>query len=193
MNVRESFFNKRKQYKKLLRQKEKQYREEIVNRLNTSNRHNAKEYWGIVDELKELNSSASQKCTSSLVSTDNWYNHFKNLLFKTENPEEQAQSIEIGHAIKELKVTEKVESSSNDLNAEITNKEIRDAILSLKNNKSCGLDMVKNEMLKASLSSCINTINKMFNKILLEGEFPKSWNRGYIVPLHKSGNARDPK
>ena len=32
----------------------------------------------------------------------------------------------------------------------------------------------------------------MFNKILLEGEFPKSWNRGYIVPLHKSGNARDP-
>ena len=52
--------------------------------------------------------------------------------------------------------------------------------------------MVKDEMLKASLSSCINTINKMFNKILLEGEFPKSWNRGYIVPLHKSGNARDP-
>ena len=32
----------------------------------------------------------------------------------------------------------------------------------------------------------------MFNTILLEGEFPKSWNRGYIVPLHKSGNARDP-
>ena len=138
---------------------------------------------GIVDELKELNSSASQKCTSALVSSDNWYNHFKNLLFKTENPEEQAQSIEIGHAIKGLKETEKVESSTNGLNAEITNKEIRDAILSLKNNKSCGLDMVKNEMLKASLSSCLNTINKMFNKILLEGEFPKSWNRGYIVPL----------
>ena len=96
------------------------------NRLNTSDRHNTKEYWGIVDELKELNSSASQKCTSSLVSSENWYNHFKNLLFKTENPEEQAQSLE----------TEKVEYSTNGLNAEITNKEIRDAILSLKNNKS---------------------------------------------------------
>ena len=32
----------------------------------------------------------------------------------------------------------------------------------------------------------------MFNKILSEDIFQKSWSKGFIVPLHKSGNGRNP-
>ena len=60
------------------------------------------------------------------------------------------------------------------MNNEITDEEIIAAIRSLKTNKSCGLDMIKNEMLKASMSSCVPIFNKLFNKILNEGTFPKN-------------------
>ena len=78
------------------------------------------------------------------------------------------------------------------MNNEITDEEIIAAIRSLKTNKSYGLDMIKNEMLKASMSSCVPIFNKLFNKILNEGTFPKNWSQGYIVPLHKAGDGRDP-
>ena len=139
-----------------------------------------------------MNCASSPKYTSSLVSTDEWYKHFKNLLFKNESPDELTQTLKLRDQIRELKLNHEAASSECGLNKDISDSEIKSAILSLKNKKSCGLDMVKNEMLKLSMTTCISTINKIFNKILSEGTFPKSWNKGYIVPLHKTGNGRDP-
>ena len=190
VNARESFFRQRKQYKKLMKYKEKHYKSQIIDKLNTLNSKCTNEYWDIVDELKDLNSSTEKKCPASMVSSDKWHNHFKTLLYKSETSHELAESLRI------RQLTEELESNENhlthSLNNEISTAEIKAAIRLLKNKKACGLDMIRNEMLKASMSSCIPVIHKLFNKILNEGTFPDTWNKGYIVPLHKSGDGHDP-
>ena len=118
------FFRQRKQYKKVLKYKEKQYRKQIIDKLNEGDIHNAKEYWGIVDELKELNCASSPKYTSSLVSTDEWYKHFKNLLFKNESPDELTQTLKLRDQIRELKLNHEAASSECGLNKDISDSEI---------------------------------------------------------------------
>ena len=63
---------------------------------------------------------------------------------------------------------------------------------SLKNNKSCGFDTISNEMLKASQSYLLDSLHKVFNKVLITGVYPKLWAKGYIVPIFKCGSKDDP-
>ena len=64
-------------------------------------------------------------------------------------------------------------------------KEVLLAVKNLKNNKACGLDGIKNEMLKHSTSYILPCIVKLFNLILSSGVCPMKWKTGYIKPLYK--------
>ena len=78
----------------------------------------------------------------------------------------------------------------SDLDILITSKEVLSPIKSLKNNKSCGLDGIKNEMLKHSQLHMLPCIVKLFNLILSSGSYPSKWKIGYIKPLYK-GDVRN--
>ena len=65
-------------------------------------------------------------------------------------------------------------------------KEILDAIETLKNNKS-KLGPVSNEMLKCNPKAIIKTLCSLFNYILKSKTFPEIWNLSLIKPIHKSG------
>lgn len=47
-------------------------------------------------------------------------------------------------------------------------------------------------MLKYSQCCLLNSFSKLFNAVLTAGNFPKSWSKGFIVPLFKNGHKGDP-
>ena len=79
----------------------------------------------------------------------------------------------------------------NDLSFKISNEEITKAINNLKNGKACGIDLISNEMLKASSSLLLPTLNNFFNMILISGHYPSAWSCSWLRPLHKGGDRTD--
>ena len=97
--------------------------------------------------------------------------------------------VSVKHLIKYTQIQEHI---FNELDNKITIKEISKAISSLKNNKAGGFDSVLNEMLKYGQCYLLNSFSKLFNAVLTTGNFPKSWAKGFIVPLFKNGHKGDP-
>ena len=76
----------------------------------------------------------------------------------------------------------------NELDYIISEEEIIKAIQDLKNNKAAGFDIIINELLKCGQSVLVKPLSKLFNIILSSGEYPSQWSKGYIHPIHKSGD-----
>ena len=87
----------------------------------------------------------------------------------TEDPDQTHKSEEHfnDEYIKSLK-----RESNEDLDKEITEKEVQWLIILFRNNKTCGFDKTFNEYLKYGTENIINLIVKIFNVILLKGIFP---------------------
>ena len=47
-------------------------------------------------------------------------------------------------------------------------------------------------MLKCGQSVLVKTLSKLFNIILSSDEYPSQWSKGYIHPIHKSGEQDNP-
>ena len=73
-----------------------------------------------------------------------------------------------------------------------TEKEVIEAINSLKNNKSPGPDGYINEMFKHGKYYLLKPITKLFNIILRTNKIPQSWKHGFLTVIYKSGDAQDP-
>ena len=56
----------------------------------------------------------------------------------------------------------------------IKDKEIQSSISKLKNNKSSGLDSIRNEMIKSGANILLPCLNKLFNLIFSSGCYPSS-------------------
>ena len=81
------------------------------------------------------------KASSSKIDTNEWHDHFKNL-FKNNNSEEN---------VKDVSQFDILEEPEHYLNEYITEEEVQKAIRKLKSGKSCGLDGIAAEMLKAGV------------------------------------------
>ena len=69
------------------------------------------------------------------------------------------------------------------LDSLITDREISEAIMHLKNGKSAGMDHPVVEMFKSSQSLIMPFLNKCFNRLLETGIFPTSWSKSIIIPI----------
>ena len=78
------------------------------------------------------------------------------------------------------------------LDCSISSSEISKACNKLKNNKSCGVDSILNEMLKYGQCALLHGIEKLFNLILSSGIYPSVWSSGHIIQIFKSGDPTDP-
>ncbi|MCG8110258.1 MAG: reverse transcriptase family protein, partial [Candidatus Thiodiazotropha taylori] len=86
------------------------------------------------------------------------------------------------------------ETINNEINSPITENEIIKAIRSLKNNKSPGIDEIKNEHIKSSLEYLLPIYHKLFNLIFDKGIIPESWLIGNILPIYKNkGDSHNPE
>lgn len=177
--VRGSYFSHLKLYRKTRKFKYREYRSQLINELDELKDNDPQKYWSL---LKKLGGNENNK-NDTEISSKEWLDYFKNL---GQPPDLSNPDLET-----ELNNLEK-EVIFNELDYKITEKEISDAIRSLKNNKASSFDSVLNEMLKYGQSYLLKSFYKIFNLVLTNGEFPKLWSRGFIVPLFKNGSREDP-
>ena len=136
---------------------------------------NPREYW------KLLNSNKPKDDIKA--SLEDLYNYFKNINNIEYTHDQTTQT--------PLFDTEIEHSLNEQINLPITETETTDAIKTLKNNKSSGMDNIKNEQIKASCNLMIPIYTKLFNLIFENGLIPESWSVGTIKPIYK--NKGDPK
>ena len=80
----------------------------------------------------------------------------------------------------------------NLLKSPFTIDEIKNAVKSLKINKSPVLDSVTSEMIKCTNDKIFAQITKLLNEILDSGICTKTWGYGLIEPMFKQDNKAEP-
>ena len=79
-----------------------------------------------------------------------------------------------------------------ELDKEISEKEILQAVKSLKNNKACGDDKVINEYIRSTIELFLPVFKCLFNYVLETRNIPQNWTLGNIIPINKKkGNTND--
>ena len=182
-DIRKVYYINLRHYKEMKKLKEKAYKEKLMSEIDDLHSNKSSEYWKLLDDLKK--SSASPDNIEK-ISIQEWQHYFTKLHQESKMKEHRKCQNNL-----ELEMLGKCKSF-NETDYPITEKEIKDAIKKLKNNKSTGLDKINNEMLKYSQHVLLPNIKKIFNSILCSGIYPTSWKEGYIVPIYKSGNPLDP-
>lgn len=81
-----------------------------------------------------------------------------------------------------MEILEKMEKEEifNELDYKITDLEVYDAIKSFKIGKASGFSKILNEMLKYGQNVLSPILVSLFNKMLINGYYPKLWSLGYI-------------
>ena len=182
--LRGRFFTMKRDYKKVIRNKERMYKKDLFQKLEELSERNPKGYWALLDELRDKKSKRSE-CNGP-ISADEWVQHYKKLYSIAPTTEAELNTVdqEILHFEKEQFFSE--------LDFVITEKELMNAVKKLKKGKSAGLDGITNEVIKASVPYCVKFYLKLFNSILNSGSFPVQWSKGLIVNLHKAGPRDNP-
>ena len=68
----------------------------------------------------------------------------------------------------------------------ISNQDVIDVILNLKDGKACGIDLINHKLLKESLSVLSLSLSRIFNRSLSLGKFPNKWKLANLTPIFKS-------
>ena len=63
---------------------------------------------------------------------------------------------------------------------------------SVPNSKACGLDSISVRMLKQTIPFISSILTDMFNRILVDGVFPKIWKTARVTPIFKGGDQNNP-
>ena len=181
---RQCYYKYRKVYKRKLKQEVKERREKLIEKIQRMENENPKEYWKVLEELKDIHSEKEQ--TSEMISPTQWYNHFYDLTNTEKHLDNAHRDI-----VASLQ-TNKGKKTFSSLDFSITPVEVLQAIQRLKTGKSPGCDGILNEMLKAGKYRLSPVLAKVFNMVLISGIFPDCWSLSFIVPLFKGGSKLDP-
>lgn len=145
------------------------YKFEEGRRVKNLAKANPKQFWKEIKKFTKRKSKISENLTS-----DDFFKHFSNV-FQTQSEE----NFDTGEAQNLM------------LDSPFTEQELKNVILSLKSNKSPGIDGLIGEIFKCSLDIMSPLLVKLFNVIFLQGIYPNTWSEGLITPIHKKSSLDD--
>jgi exonuclease III len=180
--LRSHFFALRKKYKKLLNYKEKSYRREILNKLDTLKSSNPSEYWKLIKCLTEDENEKTDN-----IDSNTWFSHFDKLNTCTTPVSDFQAGIE-----ENVKAVLADSDVQNVLDSDISASELFSALKGLKTNKACGPDRIINELLKTACPVLIDHMLHLCNSILHASVFPDTWRLSFLTPIFKKGDVSDP-
>ena len=122
----------------MLKIKKKRVSAKYLDQLNNLEENNLKQYWKLVSELKELESSSSSN--SDCVSAEEWIHHFSKLLHN--------KNMENGSELESFFCNMSTANTFTNLDYRITKDEIKTCISKLKSGKAVGMDRISAEMIK---------------------------------------------
>lgn len=179
---RTSYLAKCKEYKKLIKAKQRHFKNELVSKLATLAREDPNAFWST---LKNIRRNSDDRDSSNNITPSEWQQHFSKLGGTI--PEVLRENRDLLDELTLLESTRGDEIQTA-LDHPVTIREIKDIIKSLKNNKAQGDDLIANEMLKFGAPVMLPAMVKLFNIILDSGIFPTAWNKTYQVPIYKKGD-----
>ena len=181
--LRHKFFSTKKEYKRLTKRLKRNFKHEMLNKIQFTEEHNPKEFWKLVKSIKSNDPTNIQNEISPLI----WHDYFKNLNEKKVIFENSSETQFVGDyrfwAVK----------FNHILDPSISEHEVRASAKKLDNKKSSAEDVMSNEIIKIAVEVLAPYFVKLFNHVLFHGTFPHSWSEGYIIPLYKSGCRSDPE
>ena len=142
-------------------------------KLQSISKTHPKKFWKSIKKCYKKKTNSSNNIT-----VDSLFEHFNDLL----NTDQNAEDAEISNDIHD-----------EDLDLEITEEEVRKAILKQKNNKASGPDEISAEIIKSSIDIICPYLTKILNKLFNKSEYPGKWGLGYITPIFKGGDENDAK
>jgi hypothetical protein len=167
-----------KNYKKEINKQFRKYKEIFASKLRNLKNTQPKDYWSLLNRF-----AGGKKDIINKISTEAYFDHFKKLMHNMDSVNNSNVDIQ----------NMNINSNNIWLNEPISVDEVEDAIRKLKNNKSCGSDMILNEFIKNSCLQLITVYVKLFNVVLDTGVIPSSWTEGIIIPIFKNkGEITDP-
>ena len=167
---RQIFVSMRSKYNKIKRLAKKEFKIKEGQEMCNMAKSNPKQFW----------KSVKKKLSSSKIQSDNLtaidlFEHFKSVY--GEEPDEMNQQTPI------------LDNTFNsDFDMEISETELKTAIFAQNNNKSTGTDRLCAELFKDSFDIVSPFLIKLYNRLFLNGEYPRLWGEGIIVPIFKGGN-----
>ena len=170
-------------YNKTKRNKERQFKTQLLGQIESLHSENPKEYWNLIDMLKD---ETCDNSPAENIKPETWVSQSESLATVDDKFVDRVS--ELQHLVEGLEN----QPVCNNLDNVIKPCEIHKAISELKNNKAVGLDSISNEMIKAAQGSLAPCFLKLFNACLSNGQYPSQWFIGYITPLHKSNDCSDP-
>lgn len=184
-NANQNYIAERKKTRKLLRNKKRNYFktkiEEIENRMWGNEQRKA---YKEIDSIRSGSKPFSNWCrdkdgnlkTTNTEVLEVWKNYFTELL-NNDNTEPYV-----------LEDNENWRNTRNNTVEEPTYEEIRESIMSLKNNKAPGEDGIPAELLKHGGEALYETIHALVLEVWRKEKIPRDWKIGIICPIFKKGD-----
>ena len=152
----------------------KKLKEARIQKLKNLKNPNPKQFWNI------LNSNDSKaNCQAPL---NDLYDYFKSV-----NEHQNGSERDFSQHDPQFDT-----ANNEELNKPIS-EPVRAAIKQLHNNKSAGLDNIKNEHIKSTSNAMIPIYTKLFNLIFDNAVIPESWSLGVIRPIYEKGDPTLPQ
>ena len=201
--LRDSLRSETKQYKKLVKSKQREYINQLFVDLDNLHSSNPKGYMDLVKSLRGGSFDKAVSDDTSFVTPCKWQEHFQSLLAPPVQTSEAGavnnmpgENIAATDSMTEDAMREFVNQNSDNFKTEIdvkfTRSEILDGISSLDNNKASSFDRITNEMLKTGKLILAAPLLQLFNSILSSTFYPLKWKSDILTPLHKSAEKNDP-
>ena len=171
-----TYITHKKIFKALCKSKRYIYEKQYISKIDSSV-NNSKEFWKYVKNMTRKPSNSPR------ITPTEWYEHFKRL-FSTDEMTNNDDASTLNNDLENDPIDE---TEDIILNSEITEEEVKCAINELKKNKSTS-GILFPQHFKLVSDALLPYIIKFFNRLLSKGEFPQSWSRSIIVPVHKKGS-----
>ena len=175
---RRNFVRLRTKYNKVKQKARSTYKYNEGMKISRLANSNPRTFW---KKLKSFNKKKQPK--PSNLSLDDLFIHFKNM-FGNDNQETDENDIN--------NQAENV-TQDEELDCNITEAELRSAVMSQNNNKSPGEDSLVAEIFKSNYDLLNPFLLKLYNKLFDSGQYPDSWANGIIAPVFKKGDLNDAK
>ena len=179
----------KEEMKKFWMKKRMQTVEQLADKTIKSN----KLFWSFVKNIKReptVFGMVDDPATGEVVEGDNIkpvVEEFLRSLFKGKFSEVQGRDVNEGDLVIDKEITETELCEEIDLEAGITEVEVKEMIDQLKNNKAEGIDRIPAEALKNGTPLLLKRMTQLFNLVKLTGVAPDCWKVGRVVLLFKAG------
>ena len=140
-----------------------------------------------------MKSCASKTTASNSVGKDQWYKHFYNVFNSFFDNESNILDEDEDENVRRSDENDVNESNDSEtLEGDITETEVYEVIIMLKNGKAPGPDPIIGEVFKNSATHVVSFLLRYFNKFFSSGLYPDDWSEAIIPPLFKKGDSDIP-